>query len=218
MMEQTPVCLSGVRMFGSAIIRVAPDIATISVAVSRLEKDPKKSFATARSGAEAVQKFLKDQGIADFGSSRITLNQERLFVQGAMKHVGYRARMGFAIKLRELDSLEEVLSGLISAGADELSSVSFETTNLKQIRADARRQAALAAREKAELYCKETGVSLGKVIAIEDTNPDQLAGTRESHAAAMLGGRGGEGAVDPATITVGAAVYLTFEIVQPARD
>jgi hypothetical protein len=45
---------------------------------------------------------------------------------------------------------------------------------LKELRADARKQAVVAAREKAELYCREAGVAVGKVIAIEDSNPDQL--------------------------------------------
>ncbi len=104
-----------------------------------------------------------------------------------------------------------LLTGLIAAGANELTSVTFETTRLKQIRADARRQAVAAAREKAELYCTEAGVPVGRVIAIEDANPDLLVMRRESH---LTGGGtgGGDQAIDPAMITIGASVYLTFDI------
>ena len=47
------------------------------------------------------------------------------------------------------------------AGANELTSVTFQTTRLKEVRADARRRAVAAAREKAELYCSAAGVSAG---------------------------------------------------------
>jgi len=202
---------SGITVFGSAIIRVAPDIAKIAIAVSRIETDPKKAFTSARDAAANVQSFLRAQPLGDFGSSQLTLSQESRYVQGETKVVGYKARIAYSILLRELDDLEKILSGVVSAGANEPTAVTFETSRLKEVRADARRQAVAAGREKAELYAHEAGIALGNVIAINDSNPDQLRG-REGHAA-VAGGGGADQSIDPAMITVGASVYLTFDIV-----
>jgi hypothetical protein len=76
--------------------------------------------------------------------------------------------------LRNLDQLEDILTDVVDTGARQVNFVEFQTSKLKEIRANARRQAVKAAREKAELYCNAAGAKLGPVIYIEDVNPDNL--------------------------------------------
>src|SRR5262245_23708420 len=82
----------GVKVFGSAVVRVAPDTASIIVAVSRLEQKPEAAFSKAREGAQGVTAYLHKAGVKDFGSSRVTLSQEYRYTNGEQKFVGYRAR------------------------------------------------------------------------------------------------------------------------------
>ena len=95
--------------------------------------------------------------------------------------------------------------------------MTFQTTRLKDVRADARRQAILAAREKAEVYASAAGISLGHVIGIEDVNPEVLSGRSESHVKRELStdDPGEQKAIDPGAITVGAAVTVMIAIRQP---
>jgi hypothetical protein len=143
----------GVRVFGSAVVRVAPDLATILVGVTRVEPQPEPAFAAARTAAQSVGAYLQRRNMQDFGSSRITLSQEFRYTSGEQRFVGYAARIGFSVVLRNTDQVEETVTGLIGAGANELTSVTFQTSRLREVRADARRRAVAAAREKAELYC-----------------------------------------------------------------
>ena len=205
----------GVRVFGSAVVRVAPDTASIIVAVSRLEQKPESAFAKAREAAQAVGTYLHKAGIKDFGSSRVTLSQEFRYTNGENKFAGYQAKIEFNVVLREMDKVEAVLSGLIAAGANTLTSVSFQTTRLKELRADARRRAVHAAREKAELYTAAAGVAVGPVLAIEDVNPESLSGRSEGHTyreAAPADDAGEPGAIDPGAIAVAAAVNIVYGI------
>jgi uncharacterized protein len=212
----TPICTpSSVKVFGSAILRVAPDTASIAIAVSRLEQKPKDAFANARQGAEAVNACLHKSGVKEFGASRVSLAQEFKYTNNENRFAGYRARIGYSIVLRDLDRLDAVLTELIDAGANELASVTFQTTRLKDVRAEARRRAVAAAKEKAALYCDAAGVSLGRVFAIEDINPETLSGRSEGHVyrEPMAVDDAGElKAVDPGAITVGAAVNIYFEL------
>lgn len=213
MPNQVNSSVAFVTVFGSSLIRVSPDRASVALGVSRVGKEPTRAFDSARKAAASVQEFLRKGKFGDFGSSRVTLTQEFRYTQGQQKPTGYRARIGYSIVLRDLDRIEELLSGVVAAGANELNSVVFETTRLKEVRADARRQAVAAAREKAELYCKEAGVAVAKVISIQDSNPDELTGRREGHVrTGGAGGVGDERAFDPAMITVGASVNITYEI------
>jgi uncharacterized protein len=210
----------GVKVFGSAVVRVAPDTASIVVAVSRMEQKPEAAFAKAREAAQAVNAYLHKAGVKDFGSSRITLSQEFRYSNGENRFVGYQAKIGFNVVVREMDKVDGLLSGLITAGANELTSVTFQTTRLKDIRADARRRAVAAAREKAELYCKAAGVGVGHVLAIEDVNPESLSGRNEGHTyrePTAVDDTGEPGAIDPGAIAVGAAVNIVYGI-EPVVD
>lgn len=205
----------GVKVFGSAVVRVAPDTASIVVAVSRTEQKPDAAFAKAREGARGVTAYLHQAGVKDFGSSRVTLSQEFRYANGENKFVGYQAKIEFNVVLREMDRVDAVLSGLIAAGANTLTSVTFQTTRLKELRADARRRAVATAREKAELYCGAAGVAVGGVLAIEDVNPETLTGRSEGHTyreAAPVDDGGEPGAIDPGAIAVGAAVSIVYQI------
>lgn len=207
--------IEGVKVFGSAVLRVAPDTASIVVAVSRIEQKPDSAFARAREGAQGVNTFLHKTGIKDFGSSRVTLSQEFRYTNGENRFVGYKAKIEFNVVLREMDKGDTILTGLIAAGANELTSVTFQTTRLKDLRADARRRAVAAAREKAELYCQAAGVAVGRVLGIEDVNPEMLSGRSEGHTyreAAPVDDTGEPGPIDPGAITVGAAVNVVYTI------
>ena len=205
----------GVTAFGSAISKVAPDVASIRCAVSRLEPKPDKAFSEARKGAQSVQECLRKSQIADFGASRITLMQKRSFFNGENKFLGYEARVSIRATIPQLDRVEQVVCDLVEAGANEIEQISFETERLKEVRSEARRLAIVAAREKAENYCRAAGVSLGPVLHIEDVNPEvpQFRGGGVAGAAAAADDDGAGRAFDPSAVQVNAAVIVAFGLV-----
>jgi len=208
----------GITVFGSAVSTVAPDVASIRCAVSRVEEKPDKAFAAARKGAQSVQVTLAKLNVADFGASRITLAQKSRFINGEQKFAGYEARITFRAQVPALERVEQIVCALVDAGANEIEQVSFETKRLKDIRAEARRLAVMAAQEKAENYCRAAGVALGRVLHIEDVNPDVLQGSRGGgHLRLAAGGANGEDegkAFDPSTIQVNAAVIVAYALLQ----
>jgi uncharacterized protein YggE len=204
----------GVSVFGSALIRVAPDVASLEFADSRIEKMPKAAFSSARRATSEVRKFLQNAKINDVGSSRVKLTQVHTHSGGEPQFVGYKAKVGFHVVLDDLDRVEEVLIAVVDSGANEIDSISFETRELKTYRAQARQKAVEAAREKAEIYCSAADVQLGSVLHIEDVNPDILTGRRESHARSRIEADdpGEMRAFDPGAITIGGAVRVAFSI------
>jgi uncharacterized protein YggE len=137
-------------------------------------------------------------------------------VGGESHFVGYTAEVTFQIILRDLDRLEEILSGLVDAGIDGLGSVTMQTSRLKEIRSLARQKAVSAAREKAEIYCQAAGVTLGPVIHIEDVDPDRIS-ERLSHSkiGPSISPETDDDPVrafDPGEIAVYGAVIVAYEI------
>jgi uncharacterized protein YggE len=207
---QTPF---GITVFGSFITRVEPDIASLSFAVSRVMEHPKDAFREAHEGAQRVRAFLAQAKLDDLGFSSITLSKSYEHRAGEMRFVGYLARIAFHLILHDLNTIEDVLAGIVDSGVNELDDVEFQTSRLRAIRAEARRQAVEAAHEKAENYCRAAGVSLGSVIHIEDVNPDVLK-RRAFHSARedQLDEDVPEHAINPGSIVVGAAVIIAYEI------
>jgi uncharacterized protein YggE len=75
--------------------------------------------------------------------------------------------------------------------------------------------AVAAAIEKAGNYCLAADVALGPVIHIEDVNPTVLQGHEARLARGPTTGEEDErGALDPSLIEIGAAVFVTFEIIK----
>jgi uncharacterized protein len=204
----------GIAVFGSAISRVEPDIASLNFAVSRLESQPEDAFSRIREDAQKVRTYLLQNGVTDIAASRVTLEASFAYTgNNQKKFEGYRARIEFSVLLHNLDQVDDILTGVIGAGVNELRSTSFQTSRLKDIRADARRRAIQAAREKAELYCEAAGVILRSVLHIEDANPEMLRGSHESYTSTEPQSDDETvRAIDPGSITVGAAVRVAYSI------
>jgi uncharacterized protein YggE len=213
----------GVCVFGSALLRVSADNALITAAVTRSEKKTSDAFLKAKEGARAVADFLRKSGVDDFGMSRISLSQEYAFTNGVRRSLGYKATIGFKIAIKALDKLEEIASGVVEAGANEIASIQFHTSSLKDVRMQARRQAIDAAKEKAAVYAQAGGVILENIIHIEDVNPQILHTQLRSQF--HLGGvgpppsdliehDGGRQTLDPGAIEVTAAVLVAFGLGQ----
>ena len=213
MNSQTITRPYGISVFGSALTSADPDKVTFSFAASSLKKHPKEAFAEAKNTAAKLRGFLQKAGIAEFGTSQLSLNETRQFSNGEHRFVGYTAKITFRVVLRDLDRFELLVTGLVDAGATEIAGVEFQTANLLELRAEARRRAVLAARSKAENYCRGAQVELGDVLHIEDVNPDTLRG-RESHGYTAQPQIDDEEAnvFNPGAIIVGAAVQISFDL------
>jgi uncharacterized protein YggE len=214
----------GVTTYGSAVIRVDPDIASIHFAISKTESHPKESFRVVRETSKKVADYLQRAAFKkETNSSRISLSQDWEHYGGTSKFIGYTARAGFHTILFNLDQLENLLVGLVDSGVNEISNVNFQTRRLKELREEARRKSVEAAVAKAENYCLAARVKLGGVVHIEDGNPDTaglLSRGYMGHAMnqnimnTMLETEDTEElqAFNPGGISISAAVLMSFHI------
>lgn len=203
----------GINVFGSALIRVEPDFASLNFSVSHLAQHPKDAFREVRAKAQEVRAYLAQAQISEVSSSHISLAEETEYTNGKNRMIGYSAKIAFNVVLRDLSRVEEVLAGIVDAGVNRISAVEFQTSRLREVRAEARRRAVEAAHYKAALYCEASKVRLGEVIHIEDVNPDQLRGY-EGHVFYEVApdDEGPVQAIDPGSIVVRAAVMMSHQI------
>jgi uncharacterized protein len=199
---------------GTAIVRVEPDLASIAFAVSRTGPTPTDAFASVRKASEAVRAFLVTAASSQIRSSQIALHQDVPRPSTDPRELGYVATANFSLVLSALEEIEGLLAGIVSSGANRLTSVQFLTSKLKEVRAEARKKAVTAAKEKAALYCEAAGVELGPIVGVSENHfdPTQRQG---GHVPAPLPATDVDeriGTFSPDSIPVGAGVTIVFKL------
>jgi len=215
---------SGISVFGSYVLRVEPDVVLVTFTVSNTRPEPPAAFAATHQALSDIRAYLRDADVApaEVQASHVNLSAEHEGYGKERVFVGYQARVSLSVRLTDLRRFEEILGGVVKAGANQILSTEFQTTRLPELRAQARRGAFAAARRKAELYAEEAGVRVGEVLHVEDIhldediNPDGVRG-RASHGADLTTLESdGDGLLPatPGSIQVQAAVQVMFAILR----
>ena len=98
------------------------------------------------------------------------------------------------IKIRNLDSVSDILDGVVSAGANQVNQLGFEIDNPEELKAEARKKAIEDAKNKAEELEDELGIDLGKIVNFsENTGGYPIP----IYMKAEVDGRGGMGGGGP---------------------
>ncbi|MFD0273976.1 SIMPL domain-containing protein [Kitasatospora sp. NPDC127111] len=202
----------GISVFGAADVSTTPDLARMKVRIRETRPKPAEAFEVTRAAVGRVREALRRHGVPDaaVSTSRLGLESEWDYGGREQRFVGYRCTAAFVIELRELDALEQVLVDVVEAGANHVDGVEFDVSTKRELRAEARRAAVAAAREKAELYAEAAGVRLGAVVHIQDVDSEQLSTHYRGHG---RGGGSGEGDLTPGAIRVSAGVLLGLALI-----
>ena len=71
--------------------------------------------------------------------------------------------------MREVKRLGDVLDQAIALGANQINSIGFDVANAETLKDEARKQAMVNAKRRAELYATAAGVQLGQVLRISES-------------------------------------------------
>ncbi|MFW0837641.1 MAG: SIMPL domain-containing protein [Candidatus Komeilibacteria bacterium] len=154
-----------------------PDIAQIVVGV---RTDTQRTAAAAvQQNTEQMNKVhevLGDLGIddKDIQTTQYQLNPVYHYpTNGQRTLAGYDLYQQATVKIRDLDNIGEVIEQTTSAGANQVGSINFTIDDQESLQAKARANAISKAQTKAEELEKMTGIKLGKLVNIYESNNNQ---------------------------------------------
>ena len=163
---------SAITVSGEANISAAPDLAQIDAGVANDAKTAKEASDANNAAMGKVLLALKGAGIAekDYQTSRLSLQPQygQNKSTGASPVVGFRASNRVTVKIRDVTKVATIIDTLVGAGANDIGNISFEVTQASKLLDDAREQAVVDARRKADIYAKAAGVTLGEPISISE--------------------------------------------------
>jgi len=162
-----------ITVTGVGTVSVVPDAVRFNATVSALESTNATALASATKSAAAVRAALKTTGIAtkDVKSANISVYPEYNWTQEAgTKITGYRASQAFDVLVRTASKAGTIIEAVVTAGGDsvQLGGVIPITLNPSAATEDARAAAVANAKSKATSYAKLLGISVGKVLSLEE--------------------------------------------------
>lgn len=170
---------------GEGKVAVKPDIAVFSAGVVTSSEKIKNAQDENTKKSNAIAEFLKQQGIEakDVKTVGYNINPQyqydnRPCIQiypspcsppAVPKIASYEVRHTLEIKVRDLGKVDELLEGVVVAGANEVGSVQFKVDDEEKVLAEARKKAIEDARSKAKVLAKDLDVRLTKIVSFSES-------------------------------------------------
>jgi hypothetical protein len=201
-----------ITVTGAGQVSAAPDMAQVSAGVVT---ESARAADAVKATSAAMQKVLAALDAAGIEKKYVQTHRfdvSPVYADGSSRGgrpsiVGYRATNQVQVEVHGVDKVGAVLDALVGAGANELGGISFGIAEPAPLLDDARRKAIADARRKAELFAREAGVALGRVLEIDESGggPVPVAyGRMMAEAVAAP--------VAPGQLDLSASVTVTFAI------
>ena len=205
-----------VKTTGTAELKVTPDQATIQLGVERQSATAKFAKAGVASTSRKILAALKELNIEDKDIQTAYLYLEPMIdYRKGLRITNFTAEQSLSVTVRDLSRLDTVMDAVISAGANRIGGIEYQSSDLRRYKDQARDAAAQAAREKAEALAKALGNQIGKTYSIEEVPQSEgyygsVAGLMANTSMDESRSRGPSTA--PGQLTVKASVVVSFDL------
>ena len=204
----------------------APDVAEFTASVvTEGGKDLGSLQSQNTTAMNKVVGFVKGEGVdqKDMQTSGYNISPRYQYCQNPLSSVtpcvptivGYTVTQNLAVKVRDFSKIGDILSGVVSNGANSVSSLNFTIDDPTSVQAEARAQAIQKAEAQAQEIASEAGFSVGRLLSINASN--NTVQPMYDYAKTMSVGSAGGAAVPAPTIEPGSnevnvSVTLQYEI------
>lgn len=158
---------------GTATIEIAPDRATISLAVETRAGTAVEAGSSNARIQTAVLDTLRKMGIPSerIRTQRVNVNPEYQHNRegGSPTVVGYQARNSIVVELHDLTTIGTVIDAGLTKGATSISGPNFSASNVDTARREALAQAVQSARADAEAMATAAGGRLGALVELSNS-------------------------------------------------
>lgn len=159
-----------VNVTGEHIIKVNPDGATVSFMISTTNKNLQSAKKENDNLISKAISYLKKQKIedADMLTTNVDLSPYNEYVKDETPKPMFRASQSITFKVKNLDKLPDLLSGIVDLGVNNIQNVQFTSTKMNELQDQARAKAMLNAKEKATILAAALGQKVGAAFSITD--------------------------------------------------
>ena len=208
-----------ITVVGQGSVSASPDIARVSIGVETSAETVSESVQDNTSQMEAILSALEELGIApkDIQTTNYSIYVDRY--PEPMPRIGdteesvvkpqYRVSNMVTVTIRDLESVSDVLDGVIDAGANNIWGVNFELEDAQAMRDEARIKAVVDALTRADALAELNEVELGPVMSVSEVIGNNAIPVPMGIERAM---GGGGGPISPGEVEDSYQVQVTYYI------
>jgi hypothetical protein len=209
--------LASIKVVGYGEALGQPDEAQVTVGVETFA--PKVNDATSENEEviAAILGALEDTGIAseDIQTSNYSLWAEQKYGDNGPEGIaGYRVSNQVTVLIRDIDKVGDVLAAVTSAGANNIYGVQFSVADPAALEAEAREKALEDAQQRAESLAQLSGLTLGSIVAIDETAGQFPVPVSQRGAGGDGGYMEASTSISPGQLSYQSQVQVTFEIAE----
>jgi uncharacterized protein YggE len=174
----TPAAPSGIQVTGTGDVHVTPDLAVTNIGIEVTSATLSEATDEANTKMAAVIDKIKGLGVADKDIQTTSYNVNPLTDQSGSnnstpKITGYRVSNQVSVTVRKIGDLGKILDAATSAGANNIYGVNFGVADPTSFQQQARAAAVKDAQDKANQLAQAGGLTLGKIVSIDETQESQ---------------------------------------------
>ena len=163
-----------INVSGTGQVSAQPDVAVVTLGVQTEAEEAAAALSQNSQQMQALVSAMEDAGIAteDIKTQAIRLYpryEQSQNGQGQSDLIGYTATNMVEVRLRDLESVGEILDTAVQAGGNRIESIGFEVSDPAQYMDQAREAAWNDALHKAEQLANLAGAELGIVLTISES-------------------------------------------------
>lgn len=161
-----------ITVSASGQVSAEPDEARIASGVTSDAKTAREALSVNSNAMKNVIAELKAKGIDAKDIQTTQFNVEPVYVypqDGQPPQItGFRVANSVTILVRQIDHLGEVMDQMVTAGANQMNSISFGLSKAETLKDDARKEAIANALRRAKLYAASAGAEVGEIVQISE--------------------------------------------------
>ena len=171
-----------ISISGEGKVSVRPDIATINASIVTEGKYLKDVQDENSKKSNVLVAYLKSMGVVDADIKTVGYNISPQYrypqpcpygsvcpdSSNQPQIIGYHVDNSYEIKIRDLTKAGDILGGVVGAGANQVSNISFTIDEPDTLKAEARKKAIDDAKAKAEKLAHDLGRSVGPIITFSE--------------------------------------------------
>lgn len=161
-----------ISVSGSGSVKIPADMAKLTFSVQTKEATALDSVQKNAAKMNKVYDALKEIGIAetDISTANYSLYQENYWKDGKDIPGLYVTSNNIIVLLDDVEKSGLVIDTAISAGVNQMNGISFLVKDSQKAFEQARELAFQQAKEKAELFARQAGGTLGKVLSVMENS------------------------------------------------
>ncbi|MBV9159882.1 MAG: SIMPL domain-containing protein [Candidatus Kaiserbacteria bacterium] len=175
-----------ITVSGEGIVYAVPDTGEFSFSVMQTGKDVTTAQTQVNTKANDIIDYLKQAGIdeKDIQTTDYSVNPHYEwsattcpaggYCPGKQTITGYDVSETLTVKVRDTKKAGDLLSGVGSRGATNVSGLNFTVANQDLIEAQARDKAIQAAKDKANTLARSLGVSIVRVVGFDEGGNNRI--------------------------------------------